>query len=43
MNGWWQLFEFGYPFCCVQHARHYWMVTWDIDKDHDTSFKMSLS
>jgi len=39
----WGLYKAGYPTCCEQHARHYWMVIWDLGPDYDTSFKMSLS
>jgi hypothetical protein len=43
MIGWWRLLVVGFPTCCEQHSRHYWMVVWDIDEDRDTSFKLSLS
>jgi hypothetical protein len=39
----WRFFKAGYPTCCVSHARHYWMVMWDIGVDGETSFKLSLS
>lgn len=37
----WSFFKAGYPTCCESHARHYWMVIWDIGVA--ASFKLSLS
>jgi hypothetical protein len=43
MKLWWKLFKFGFPSCCVYHARHYCMVIYDVGDQRETSFKMSLS
>lgn len=43
MKLWWKYFKSGFPCCCEQHARHYWMVLWDVGDNGETSFKLGLS
>ncbi len=43
MPPFWKFYESGFPFCCEAHARHYWMVVWDVHPDRICSFKLSLS
>lgn len=40
---WYRFFAAGFPTCCETHARHYFMVIYDVGEDLDTQFKLSLS
>lgn len=40
---WWKYFMSGYPTCCKSHARHCWMVMWDIGDDYETFYKLSIN
>jgi hypothetical protein len=40
---WWAFFESGFPFCCVPHAEHYYLIRWDIGPDREMKVFLSLS
>ena len=40
---WFSFFKAGYPTCCESHARHYFMVIWDIGEDGECSYKLSIN
>jgi hypothetical protein len=43
MIHWWTLFESGYPLCCQNHARNYFMIVWDLGKEYEASFKIGIN
>lgn len=40
---WLSFRDSGFPFCHENCARNYWIVTYDLGVDHETSYKMGLN
>ena len=40
---WYSFFDAGCPTCCEAHARHFFMVIWNIGEDGECSYKLSLN
>jgi hypothetical protein len=39
----WSLYAAGFPTCCVTHARLYFMVMWNLGRNHETIYRFSIN